>query len=168
MIYYAMASFTNLRIICSETLNVSLNPIPQPKEWLRWASTPMLKQKQHQKQKKNMFSHNFQFAAVFKLPCYVFSQKSTYSCACKLEISGNSNLQPAFTRCGLEALADNLVLMWNWTALSSAPTPQEQNRDTHCFFPSVISGVFTSTSKELHALEQRWANFFAGHMTDLR
>lgn len=105
-----MASFTNLRIICSETLNVSLNPIPQPKEWLRWASTPMLKQKQHQKQ-KNMFLHNFQFASVFKLSCYVFSQKSTYSCACKLEISGNSNLQPAFTCCGLEALADNLVLM---------------------------------------------------------
>lgn len=88
MIYYAMASFTNLRIICSETLNVSLNPIPQPKEWLRWASTAMLKQKQHQKQ-KNMFLHNFQFASVFKLSCYVFSQKSTYSCACKLEISGN-------------------------------------------------------------------------------
>lgn len=61
--------------------------------------------------KKNMFLHNFQFASVFKLPCYVFSQKSTDSCARKLEISGNSNLQPAFTRCGLEALADNLVLM---------------------------------------------------------
>lgn len=82
------------------------------------------------------------------LPCYVFSQKSTYSCTCKLEISGNSNLQPAFPCCGLEAIADNLannmVLMWNWTALSSALTPQEQSGDTHWFSPSVIPGVFTS------------------------
>lgn len=138
MIYYALASFTNLRMICSETLNVSLNPIPQPNEWLRRAST-LLKQKHWE---KRMFLHSFQFVSAFKLPCYVFIQKSTFCCICRLEISRNRNLQPAFTCCCLDAiagnLANNMVLMGSWTALSSALTPQELNGDTHWFFFSCL------------------------------
>lgn len=168
MIYYAMASFTNLRIICSETLNVSLNPIPQPKEWLRWASTPMLKQKQHQKQKKTCFYTTSNLPQCLNFRAMFSARNPPIAALASLRSAGTQTCSLRFTRCGLEALADNLVLMWNWAALSSALTPQEQNRDTHWFFPSVISGVFTSTSKELHALEQGWANFFAGHMTDLR